>query len=139
MSDFEPRSPDSYAFWVDETVRYADLDVMGHVNNKAFGTYYESARVAYMMKNGLAVASDEGMALARIEIDYRAEILFPAALRIGLRPLRVGRSSVTLAGAVFNGAVCASTSIAILVRFNTIQRKSMSFTDEQRARLEADL
>ena len=139
MSDFDARNPDSYAFWVDETVRYADLDVMGHVNNKAFGTYYESARVAYMMKNGLAVASDEGMALARIEIDYRAEILFPAALRIGLRPLRVGRSSVTLAGAVFNGAVCASTSIAILVRFNTIQRKSMSFTDEQRARLEADL
>ena len=33
--------------WTRVEVRYSDLDVQGHVNNAAFFTYFEQARVAY--------------------------------------------------------------------------------------------
>ena len=45
MSDFDPTDPGSYSFWATEHVRFADLDMLGHVNNKAYATYFEPARV----------------------------------------------------------------------------------------------
>jgi acyl-CoA thioester hydrolase len=139
MTEFDPLSPDSYHFWAAEHVRFADLDMMGHVNNKAFVTYYETGRVAYMTSKGLYDGLQGGMALVRLELDYRKEIRFPASLRLGVRLCRVGNSSITLACAIFDGETCASTSKAIAVRFDAETRRSTAFTDAERAGLEADL
>jgi acyl-CoA thioester hydrolase len=139
MTDFDPTDPASYKYWAAEHVRFADLDMLGHVNNKAYSTYYESGRIAYMRARGMSDSPEFGMALVRLEIDFRKEILYPATLRIGLRLQRVGRSSLTLACAIFNGDVCASTSIAILVRFNTRLHAGQAFSDRERAILEAEL
>jgi acyl-CoA thioester hydrolase len=79
------------------------------------------------------------MALVRLEVDFRKEILYPATLRIGLRLQRLGRSSLTLACAIFNGDVCASTSVAILVRFNARLRAAQAFSECERVILEAEL
>lgn len=138
MSDFDPLSPDSYLFWADEHVRFDDLDVLGHVNNKAYMTYFEGGRVAYFRKRGFSDGPKVGMVMVRVEIDFRKEIAFPATLRVGLRPLKVGRSSLTLAQAVFNGDVCAATSISVGVKFDPVARKSTPFTDAERAIIEAD-
>jgi len=36
-----------YAFWLPVTVRWADMDSLGHVNNAKYFTYLESARTAF--------------------------------------------------------------------------------------------
>ena len=137
--DFEPTSPESYQFWATEHVRFADLDMLGHVNNKAYATYYETARVAAMaackLTDGIAV----GMAMVRLEIDYRKEIRFPAELKLGVRLRKLGNSSLALACAIFDGEVCASTSYSIAVRFDPATRASKPFTDEERALIGAYL
>ena len=136
MIPFDPLDPGSYSFWATEHVRFADLDMLGHVNNKAYATYYESARVNFMAACGLTDGPMVGMALVRLEIDYRKEIRFPATLKLGVRPTRLGNSSLSLACAIFDGDSCASTSVATAVRFNAQARASKPFTPEERQILE---
>ena len=45
-------SREFYPYWIDESVRFADLDPLGHVNNAAISTYFESARVALFSDAG---------------------------------------------------------------------------------------
>ena len=54
-----------------ETVRFRDLDSLGHVNNAVFLTYLEEARIAYLAPLG---AEATNMILARVEIDFRAPL-----------------------------------------------------------------
>ncbi len=139
MTDLETTDPAYYRFWADEHVRFADLDMLGHVNNKSFATYYETVRTEYMRLRGLWDTKDSGLAVVRVEIDYLKEIGYPATLRVGLRLLRLGRSSATMACAIFDGDVCTSTSISVVVRFNPALHKSQAFSEAERAVLEPDL
>lgn len=139
MNDFDPTDPGSYRFWADEHVRFADLDMLGHVNNKAYATYFETARVSFMIECGLSDGMRVGVAMVRLEIDYRKEIRFPATLRLGVRLLRLGNSSLTLACAIFDGDVCASTSQSTAVRFDPDTRRSKPFSPAERQALESYL
>ena len=139
MTEFDPLIPEAYRFWATEHVRFADLDMLGHVNNKAYATYYETGRVSYFAARGLSDGPRVGMVMVRLEIDYRKEIVFPATLRVGVRPLKLTRSTLSLACAIFNGEICASTSVSTAIRFDPNARKSTPFSDVERAALEADL
>lgn len=139
MTAFDPLTPESYSFWATEHVRFADLDMLGHVNNKAYATYFETARVSYFFERGLSDGPRVGMAIVRLELDYRKEILFPGTLRLGVRLHRLGRSSLTLACAIFGEDACHATSMATLVRFDPGARKSSPFSEAERTGLEADL
>jgi acyl-CoA thioester hydrolase len=139
MSDFDPTDPGSYSFWATEHVRFADLDMLGHVNNKAYATYFETARVNYMTACGLSDGVRVGVAMVRLEIDYRKEIRYPATLKLGVRLCKLGNSSLTLACAIFDGDVCASTSRSVAVRFDAETRGSKPFTPAERQTLESYL
>jgi acyl-CoA thioester hydrolase len=80
-------------------VRYGDLDPQGHVNNAAFVTYLEHARVNYIRhlelwdgKSFLTI----GFILARIELDYKAPILMTDSVEVGIRTSRLGNKSLDM-------------------------------------------
>lgn len=79
-------------------VRFSDLDAMGHVNNAAFLTYLEEARIAYfndvlaLPRNSL----DFGAVIARIEIDYLHQISIGDELEILTRISEFGNKSATV-------------------------------------------
>ena len=86
------------AFVHRETVRFRDLDAMGHVNNAVFLTYLESARTAFLLRSGLARdLGDLRIIVARIEIDFRAPAGFGETIEIAVRPSRLGSKSFDLA------------------------------------------
>ncbi|MFP5306124.1 MAG: acyl-CoA thioesterase [Gammaproteobacteria bacterium] len=131
------RLASSYRFWVPEHVRFADLDLIGHVNNKAYTTYAESARVVFLQDRRLWVPGElRTNVIARLEIDYLSELHFPAELRIGVRVLKIGRSSFTLGLGIFAGETCSATAVTVLVRVDASTRKAVELTAEERARLE---
>ncbi|MES1263626.1 MAG: acyl-CoA thioesterase, partial [Peristeroidobacter soli] len=71
-------SPASYQFWVTEHIRFADLDLLGHVNNVAFTVYAESSRAAFMHQTGFWVpGAMRQNVIVRLELDYRRELLYP--------------------------------------------------------------
>jgi len=78
-------------------VRFADLDALRHVNNAAFLTYLESARIGYWLhttrRNGLEALD---MILARTEIDYRSPVVFGESLVVGVRTAWLRRASFVM-------------------------------------------
>ncbi|HLA78139.1 MAG TPA: thioesterase family protein [Vicinamibacteria bacterium] len=78
-------------------VRFRDLDALGHVNNAAYLTYLESARLAYWQQaTGRSGLPAFDMMLARAEIDYRAPISLGDPLEVGVRCASMRRSSFVL-------------------------------------------
>jgi acyl-CoA thioester hydrolase len=130
--------PAAYRFWIEERVRFADIDALGHINNNAYGVYIEGCRFDFFRAIGLAdPASGKYGVLARIEIDYRGETLYGANVRVGLRVAKIGRTSFTLESAVFDGDRCVATSSAVQVRMDTATRRPTELTEDEKARLAA--
>lgn len=80
-------------------VRYGDLDPQGHVNNAAFITYLEHARVNYIRHLDLWDGKsflNIGFILARIELDYKAPILMTDEVEVGVRTSRLGNKSLDM-------------------------------------------
>jgi acyl-CoA thioester hydrolase len=129
-------SREFYPYWTDESVRFADLDPLGHVNNAAISTYFESARVALFTDSGNSpISGPLSVVIARIVIDFRSEMHYPGSLLVGLKATRFGRSSLTLAGAIFHGDTCIATSEVVCVLFDTTARRSVEIPAAVRARL----
>lgn len=111
----------SYPHTVGEQVRFSDTDALGHVNNVAMAALVESGRVAYTMDllaRAGARGPDQsvvGLVLVRLEIDFRAELHYPATLTIGSRLVALGRTSLTVGTGVFDGTRCVATSRGVLV------------------------
>jgi acyl-CoA thioester hydrolase len=93
-------TPTAYTYYHPITVRFADLDVQAHVNNAAYLTYLESARLGYYEQAGIWRPNPgmlTGMVVAHIDIDYLAPIRFGQVIHVGLRLERLGNKSFTLA------------------------------------------
>jgi acyl-CoA thioester hydrolase len=69
-----------------ETVRFRDLDAMGHLNNAVYSTFLEQARLAFLDPLGAKVTS---MILARVEIDFRSPAELGETVAIDVAPTRV--------------------------------------------------
>jgi acyl-CoA thioester hydrolase len=121
---------------VGEVIRYADLDPQGHVNNAVFATFFETGRVTLFRdpKNALLVPGCN-FVLARSEIDFLRELHWPGAVEIGTRIAAIGRSSYTVAQAIFNGDACAATGRATIVLIDEATRRSHPLPEHAVARL----
>jgi acyl-CoA thioester hydrolase len=78
-----------------ETVRFRDVDSMGHVNNAVYLTYLEQARLAFLARL-TPPARPREVILARVEIDFRSPAKAGDEVEIGVRPARLGTKSVEL-------------------------------------------
>ena len=80
-----------------ERVRFADVDMFDHVNNAAYLTYIESARVAYYTNlTGLTDPRDFGMTVASAKVDFVKPVFYGQTLDVYTRIGRVGNKSWTL-------------------------------------------
>ncbi len=124
-----------FSYFHKEQIRFSDTDMLGHVNNVAYAAITESGRVGYLRKivPGLLVV------MARIEIDYRAELHYPADIDVGCAVLRVGRASITMGNGVFHGDLCGATAVTTLVLIDKETRRATPIPDEARAKLEVSL
>ncbi len=83
---------------LDLTIRFSDLDAMQHVNNCAYLTYFEEARVHFfhdimgLKRDSLAFNA----VVARIEIDYIGMLMLGDTAKVYSRVLEVGTKSYKL-------------------------------------------
>ena len=80
-----------------ETVRYADLDTMRHVNNVACVRFFETARIAFMQhlfpEHDPTNPADFPAVLAELRFAYRAPAYFGDEVLTRVRPGDLRRSS----------------------------------------------
>jgi len=90
---------DTFTYYHPIAIRYSDLDPQGHVNNTAYLTYLESARLGYYEAVGIwdkHSGEKTGMVVAHIDIDYLSPVFFGQKIRVGLHTERIGTKSLTL-------------------------------------------
>jgi acyl-CoA thioester hydrolase len=119
------------------TLRYADTDRQGHVNNAVFATFLESGRVSILYAPDNPIAPEgASFVLARLVLDFRAEIHWPGEVLIGTSILRLGNSSVTLGQGVFFNGRCAATAETVIVLVDETTRKARPLPESSRKALE---
>lgn len=133
------RDAAAYRFWIEERVRYADLDSLGHVNNVAYAVYFEGGRVEFLRATGVWDPADNSVTtvVARSEIDFLREVLYPAVVRVGTRCVRLGHTSFVLDSAAFVDGECVSVCRAVQVRWDVATRGPAPLTPANRERLAA--
>ena len=81
---------------VDVEIRWSDVDAYGHVSHIAIVALAEHARSRWLDAT-LGAEQTWDYAIARLELDYRAPLVFADRFaHVELAPERVGNSSVTL-------------------------------------------
>src|SRR3712207_6044059 len=103
MSRPEPLPLTAYPRRASAEIRYADLDRQGHVNNAVFSTFSEIGRVAFLYDPDRPLAPENAsFVVARIEIDFHAELHWPGQVEIGTGVVEIGRSSCRFAQGIFS-------------------------------------
>ncbi|MEO3823261.1 thioesterase family protein [Actinomadura sp. B10D3] len=85
-----------YLHWETVPTRWKDNDVYGHVNNVVHYSLMDTVINAWMIRTaGFDPAASEAIGLCvESHCEYKAEVSFPDAIRVGLRVGKLGRSSV---------------------------------------------
>ena len=113
-----------------EHVRFSDRDEIGHVNNAVYSTYLEEARIGVL--GGLG-----DFILARVEIDFRAELRAPDEVEVRSRLDRMGRKSFQLRHEIHAGEQLVAEALSVLVSYDYARGESVRVPDELRRRLGA--
>lgn len=111
--------PDAYTLWRQDIIRFADLDVLGHVNNVAYMVFFETGRVALLEQLGAPPRDREHgpvFVLAHIAADYIEELYYPGQVDIGTAVRHIGRSSFHLGHGIFADGVCKAVATSVIVQ-----------------------
>ena len=113
-----------------ERVRFRDCDPMGHVNNAVYSTYLEQARIGVL--GGL-----DPFILARVEIDFRAELRAGEEVEVATRCSRVGTKSFDLEHVIRADGRVVAEAKSVLVGYDYEAGRSVPITDTTKRRLAA--
>ena len=113
-----------------ERARFRDCDALGHVNNAVYSTYLEQARLSMLGKL-------DSFILARVEIDFLAQLRAGDELEIRTRCSRIGTKSFELEHEIWSDGTAAARGQSVLVAYDYARGESVPLPDEVRARLDA--
>lgn len=132
----EPRLED-YPARTFDTIRYADTDRQGHVNNAVFATFLETGRVALLYDADADPAGEGGeFVIAGLDLAFRGELRWPGRVDIGTRVVSLGRSSVRIEQALFQEGRCVATAQTTIVLIASDTRRSAPLSPRARVWLE---
>ena len=128
LADYPLRSHDK--------LRYGDTDRQGHINNAVFSTFLETGRVE-MIYDGKESLADTGCSfvIARLELDFVNEMLWPGRVEIGSGVVAVGTSSLRMEQALFQGERLIAVGETVMVQVSDATRRSQALSETLTARL----
>jgi acyl-CoA thioester hydrolase len=83
------------------------------------------------------IPCDSQFVIAKLVLEFRAEMHWPGTVEIGTGVERIGRSSVTLTQALFVRDCCVAVAESIVALMSTVTRQSMLLPAETAAALRA--
>jgi acyl-CoA thioester hydrolase len=109
--------PKAYARALTLPIFYNDLDTNGHLNNVAYGRFFEHMRFTAHHEIGVIDALEGGSRLlvGRVAIDYLAETRLGDPLVVRIRLARFGRASLIEEMAAWQGDVCVALAEVVMV------------------------
>jgi len=130
LADFPLHSTDK--------LRYGDTDRQGHVNNAVFSTFLETGRVELVYDPQAPLNDpDCSYVIARLELDFVSELLWPGVVDIGTGVLGMGTSSLRLHQAIFQQGRLVANAKTVMVQVNNASRRAQALGPALRGRLQA--
>ncbi|MFZ5824576.1 MAG: acyl-CoA thioesterase [Bacillota bacterium] len=127
---------DGFQFTMEQRVVFRDVDMMGHVNNAVYATYFETARLEYLY----AIAGDAigalPLILAEITITYKSPAFLRETLEIGVRVAELRNSSFIIEGEIRERTTgrLVATSRAAIVHYDYAEQRPKPVPPEWRER-----
>jgi acyl-CoA thioester hydrolase len=129
---------EAYKKWTSITLRYGDTDRQGHINNAVYCTLLESGRCDFLFEDGESLAGKgTSFVIAKLTIDYLAEMTYPGVAEVGSKIVAIGRSSFTAGQGIFLADRCYSTGESVIVLLDESTGKPTPITDSLREILES--
>ncbi len=101
-----PWLKEDFNFFETITLRWADNDAYGHINNAHYYSFFDTAVDAFLLHHALRpmISGNYQTLVVASECRYFTQVSAPGTIRVGVRPGRLGRSSTTYEVAVFTDA-----------------------------------
>lgn len=99
----KPIERGAFYFFERLTLRYADNDVNGHVNNAHYYAFFDTAVEAFLRAEGWreALAGEIMTPVVASSCRYFREICYPGQIEVGVKVGRVGTTSIQFDVAIF--------------------------------------
>lgn len=119
-------------------VRFADCDMMGHVNNAVYLSYFEMARIHYF---GILFGKDRdwkknGVLLRKNEVEYLKPVLLHEKPEIHIFTEHIGTKSFSVSYELKVDGELRTTGSSVLVCFDSTVNSSIALTEEMKQALE---
>lgn len=104
MTDITPSLSD-YPYHVEIATRWQDNDAYGHINNVMYYSFFDTAVNRFLIEEG-GLNIHKGNILAYVvssQCQYITPASYPETIFVGVRVIKVGRSSVTYGLSVYAG------------------------------------
>jgi acyl-CoA thioester hydrolase len=122
-----------FKFSIPIQARYADFDMLGHLNNATYVTYYEVARLHYFYEIGWTL-KDATNVVAHFDIDFLLAILPENDVLCSIKTISLGRKSFQMQYALTNvdGTTCFSRAHSVQVCIDKKNGKAIMMPDNVR-------
>lgn len=109
--------PASYPVSLVTQTRFQDIDPNRHLNNVAFATMFENARVRFnrALRPWADRPKNERSMVAAVTINYLREGSYPDDVEIASGVSKIGTSSYVIAQAMFQHGHCIATCDSVIV------------------------
>ena len=102
-SNSAPWHRQDFSFFEMVTLRWADNDAYGHINNAHYYSFFDTAVDGFLLTNDLRqyISGDLQTLVVASECRYHSQVSAPGLIQVGVRVGKMGNSSVTYEVAVF--------------------------------------
>lgn len=130
---------DSFKYKTTIEMRFADLDMMGHVNNAVYFTYMEIGRTKYWEHAIKWDWKTTGVVMGQASIDYLTPIFLNDKISMYVRTSRIGNTSFDLEYLIVkdvNGQeVPCSRGKTVCVAFDYHAKKPTAIPEKERQKM----
>lgn len=123
-------------------VRFAETDLLGHVNNASYFVYLEQARVEFFEKlEESRGPGDWKFILASVKCDFLKQVYFRQTLHIATRVTRIGHKSFQLEQPIFDAesGETVARGESVIIYYDFAAQKSAPIPPELRTKLQSFL
>lgn len=127
-------------FTTDLTPAFTDTDALGHINNTRLPVWFEQARTElFRLFTPDLDPCKWRLILAKLEVEYLAELFYGQPVEIRTYLTRLGNSSLTVTQEAWQGGRLGARGHTVMVHYDHAAKRSLPIEGELRQRLAAHL
>ena len=120
--------------------RFSETDALGHVNNTVVPVWFEQAREPIFKIFVPNLSVDKwNLIIARIEVDFVAELLYGEEVEVRTSLSKLGNSSMTIAQTAWQKGKVRAKGKAVMIHFDYAEKSARTIPTSIRTALESHL